>query len=952
MLTFAVKKKRTPSIAPKHHAPTVSPMYHSLHLQQAKVRHILRSLTFQPKLTIGQPNDKYEQEADRVADEVMRMPEPQVQRQVEPEEEEEETLQTKPLASQITPLVQVQRQEEPEEEEEEEAIQTKLADGMQVQRQVEPEEEEEEETLQPKPLVSQITPLVQVQRQEEPEEEEEELQAKPLSEQITPLVQRQVEPEEEEEEEEEAIQTKLADGMQVQRQEEPEEEEEEEAIQTKQVSTRAPAVSPNLASRIQSLKGGGQPLPESERAFFERCFGGYDFSRVRVHTDAKAAATARALNARAYTFGRDVVFGAGQYAPGIEVGQRLLAHELTHVMQQVPGITRHPVPAPPLQTRGPLWHKAMSYQPPLKPHTAKAPVSKKIVLKELTDCLTKKKIARLFHLLRTHHSWLRGFSNAGSVLGRHLKHDARWYGLALLYYGPEQNWPFPARFRPPNPVPNTTEKYYEMLRTLKTEERKLELKTFFTKVFPYGSQAYYHSKYLFFLGPTGHKEWILSLFQLYALSSKIHKGKIFHALRAYQGTFTKNKKSFEPLLKEKLRGNDLWYGLGLFYYGPEKMWPLPAKYKSPKAPNTKGKFFQMLRNIYKDEGEPKFPKKPKPKPNLETFINRVFQYGDKTYALNLCMYGIEPNWDPDVVKKLSGEQKVQPEITEKATGYKAFKGKEFIKGITYDDIKQGFIGDCYLMAALAAIAKLKPTLLDKMIEINANGTYTVYFYNTEKGNVIHKEYLLPGFPVRSGQIIYAKSKQRAELWVSILEKAFAAWHGRGGGYKKIDFGGVSDFFEKLTGKQDYEAISKVKYFKEIKVKGERYYLANPIKPIKKPVMSEGKVKSKIKGALKNMQPIVAGTYSPPWNLEEWKKVKDRKEKKEIIRQWKKELGQIFKTYNKTKCIPHHSYAVLGITDSKIQLYNPHGKELELEVKTFTEIFQDLWIGAKLNFPQK
>ena len=85
MLTFAIKKKRTPSIAPKRHAPTVSPMSHSLHLQQAKVRHILRGPTLQPKLTIGQPNDKYEQEADRVADQVMRMPEPGVQRQVEPE---------------------------------------------------------------------------------------------------------------------------------------------------------------------------------------------------------------------------------------------------------------------------------------------------------------------------------------------------------------------------------------------------------------------------------------------------------------------------------------------------------------------------------------------------------------------------------------------------------------------------------------------------------------------------------------------------------------------------------------------------------------------------------------------------------------------------------------------------------------------------------------------------
>ncbi|MBW2690368.1 MAG: hypothetical protein JRC99_10620, partial [Deltaproteobacteria bacterium] len=74
------------------------------------VQRLIGSGALQAKLRIGEPGDVYEQEADRVADAVMRMPEP---------EEEEETLQSKPLANQITPLVQVQRQEEPEEEEEE-----------------------------------------------------------------------------------------------------------------------------------------------------------------------------------------------------------------------------------------------------------------------------------------------------------------------------------------------------------------------------------------------------------------------------------------------------------------------------------------------------------------------------------------------------------------------------------------------------------------------------------------------------------------------------------------------------------------------------------------------------------------------------------------------------------------------------------------------------------------
>jgi hypothetical protein len=81
------------------------------------------------------------------------------------------------------------------------------------------------------------------------------------------------------------------------------------------------------------LRSPGAPLDPATLAFMEPRFG-HDFSQVRVHTDAKAAESARAVNALAYTVGRDVVFGARQYTPWTNLGQRLLAHELTHVMQQ------------------------------------------------------------------------------------------------------------------------------------------------------------------------------------------------------------------------------------------------------------------------------------------------------------------------------------------------------------------------------------------------------------------------------------------------------------------------------------------------------------------------------------------------------------------------------------------------------------------------------------------
>jgi Domain of unknown function (DUF4157) len=182
--------------------------------------------TIQPKLKIGAPNDKYEQEADRVADQVMRMPEPTVQR--------------KAGCSSCGEL-------------------------------------DEEEPIQAKPIGHQITPLIQRQ-EDEPEEEEEPVQAKPLS-------------------------------------------------------NKSPSLTNGLQNQIQSLKGGGQPLSESTRNFFEPRFG-VDFSKVRVHTGAQANIAAKSVNAKALTTGKDVVFGSGEYYPETVAGKGLLAHELTHVLQQ------------------------------------------------------------------------------------------------------------------------------------------------------------------------------------------------------------------------------------------------------------------------------------------------------------------------------------------------------------------------------------------------------------------------------------------------------------------------------------------------------------------------------------------------------------------------------------------------------------------------------------------
>lgn len=178
----------------------------------------------QPKLTIGEPGDKYEQEADRVAAEV-------VQRINQPQSVSSNQEQT------------VQRMDIPDEDE-----------------------------LMMKPLV---------QRMDIPDEDE--LMMKPL-------VQRR------------------------------------EAINGGDASTE-------LESSINSARGAGQSLD----ANLQRSIGeamGADFSRVRVHTDTRADALNKSIQAKAFTTGKDIFFRQGAYQPGSRGGQELIAHELTHVVQQ------------------------------------------------------------------------------------------------------------------------------------------------------------------------------------------------------------------------------------------------------------------------------------------------------------------------------------------------------------------------------------------------------------------------------------------------------------------------------------------------------------------------------------------------------------------------------------------------------------------------------------------
>jgi hypothetical protein len=93
----------------------------------------------------------------------------------------------------------------------------------------------------------------------------------------------------------------------------------------------APSSVPGLVHRV--IQSPGRPLDQGIRTLMESKFG-HDFSRVRVHVDGSAAQSALMLGAQAYTVGQTIVFGDGQYAPNTTNGRRLLAHELTHTIQQ------------------------------------------------------------------------------------------------------------------------------------------------------------------------------------------------------------------------------------------------------------------------------------------------------------------------------------------------------------------------------------------------------------------------------------------------------------------------------------------------------------------------------------------------------------------------------------------------------------------------------------------
>lgn len=258
------------------------------------------------RLVIGQPGDFYEQEADRMADRVAQRL-PQNPKAAEP------ILSTARPSLQRKPIFESEAVPE---------VQAKLArvdsrPALPVQQKCAECEHEEE-----------------LQKLEEPEEKEA-LQQKPIFESAaTPPADEGEgdEPDSRELGNEGLLQFKCTECA----------AEEEETVQRLESADATPVVPDGFSSQLRSNKGSGSTLPEETRTHMESAFGA-DFSGVRIHADSAAERMSESVQAQAFTHGNDIYFGAGMYSPQSTDGQKLLAHELTHTIQQGASVRRKPV---------------------------------------------------------------------------------------------------------------------------------------------------------------------------------------------------------------------------------------------------------------------------------------------------------------------------------------------------------------------------------------------------------------------------------------------------------------------------------------------------------------------------------------------------------------------------------------------------------------------------------
>lgn len=595
----------------------------------------------------------------------------------------------------------------------------------------------------------------------------------------------------------------------------------------------------DIAQRIEHQRGSGTPLDPEVRSQMEDAFG-YNFSDVQIHTNASAEKLARELRAKAFTSGKDVFFREGAYQPNSEAGKGLLAHELTHVVQQdnAPKAMKQVIDqerdaleveaaASELAIRdaGPVKVKQALEVPGVQRQSAGPAVGTPVSTVEFTE----KEAGVIEVPVKT----IEFSEKEAGVIQVPLKEFLSTMKMAI--------WPEPKDGK---------------IDWLVADPARIFLTPYSDEVNPGISFSTFFvvspEKYLDRSGTSPVKEWPrngklgckhdfflkgASDFDLYIILD--FKGLDPKArpplMKKIHVTHWRRKKFLDTIKiavwPEPKGGNIEWLtddpmnvfltpysdevnpGIGfstLFLIAPDKYidrpglspvkeWPrngkLGCKYDFFLKGATKGAHDFDLYTVLDFEGLD-----PKERPPVIRKIHII---------------DMRPSRRPELpaMKKIFGQ-----EISEKR--YKVVPGLSQLHlprskhgpKIEPEDIDQEHVGTCYFLASLAAVAKDHPKVIENMIKDNKDGTFTVTFYEST-GSFFKPGYRpvevtvdnkLPMYTLKGGKgqwsYLGAKpadvSKAGSELWVAIAEKAYAKWKG---GYPDVTGGWPVKALPEITG---------------------------------------------------------------------------------------------------------------------------------------------------------
>lgn len=686
---------------------------------------------------------------------------------------------------------------------------------------------------------------------------------------------------------------------------------------------------PAPASVDRALAGAGSPLERGLRQEMEARFS-HDFARVRIHTGSLAEQSAREVEAHAYTAGTDIVFGTGRFAPGTHAGRRLIAHELTHVVQQ------GGAPLSPSSPPGRLQREKAPPQPPPATGTCQAPTLADRFTPTTTwggkpwDPTLDSSLFGTTSKLAANFGF--GACKEGGVWKVHLDK------LEVMITSKIQPVDFRINVAGANDAEVTKEKVSAILGDLRPN-RQLTFRSgcgndkYDDKVTTFSRRRTYWNRQLVEVHEAFHrKDWeAMYRAELVKAEGKVRShtipeneatdasaavakatptletyviGAYGDACRAYSPqqearAYDDGAPKYQKLVDEiSARAvKEKWIsaatqGAGSQQLSGPDLGPMPAE--AEPTPGDTGNTPELLpeqgqaadRDAVRGTGEggadedsaalvDKLKRDPGGSDEQLPLTPRVVQW-----VTALRSGEVQPTeTDPESALAENDPSKY-PERRQEGEAF--VWGEADRRAVDPSDVQQGYLGDCYFMALLAAIAEVRPQAIEQMVKPNDDGTFTVSFLGPD-GTRVHQK-VEPTFPsYKWGEPAYAKFGERSEvygkeLWPMLIEKAWkqanGSWLGMEGG--KVD---TKKHAMAMTGgaREDYPLPGK---------------------------LTDGALFDRVSRHFLAKQPATA--FSP--------KATDESKKKAL----------------KTGVITNHAYALWNVhpAGKTVDLYNPHGPESE------------------------